>query len=159
MLNPDDILDKLVALWRDIPALVSQLGDDSANIIAYKVSHDGSGVNLEQRFIEMERPKLMVCLTSIDIGSFAKLEAIKHSFAVYIRAGSGNYVGPIIQQVVDGVVAAQNRRFRFIQVDPNLNPIERFSFAPRTFYIAPQFGTVDFAQATFVITERGLTSA
>ena len=86
MINPAEITNSLVALLRDIPELVEDLGGDAERIFPYHDSYPQK-VSLALAIYQAPSPSIMVAWQGGGLGSFGGFEAYKHRFSIFLRAG------------------------------------------------------------------------
>ncbi len=85
MINPADLVDGLVALLRDIPELVAEMGGDEQRIFAY---HDQfpKRSSLANAIHTAPSPSLMGAWQGTTPGTFGGVDVWKHQVTLYLRA-------------------------------------------------------------------------
>lgn len=99
MLDPDLVLSNLLTTFRSIPALVSEMADDSSNIFGhyYLAGEENSLVRV---LSQMTSPSICVAYLDLLGGNFDGSTIWKHRLEVYIRpknsamGGVGSPSGP-----------------------------------------------------------------
>ena len=86
MINPAEVINSLVALLRDIPELVEEMGGDAERIFPYHDSYPQK-VSLALAIYQAPSPSVMVAWQGGGLGSFGGFEAYKHRFSIFLRAG------------------------------------------------------------------------
>ena len=85
MINPSEISDNLVALFRSIPELVAEMEGDPERIQAY---HDAypDRVSAALAMYELSSPGILVIWQGTQPGTFGNSEVWKHQFSLILRA-------------------------------------------------------------------------
>jgi hypothetical protein len=85
VINPAELVDSLIALLRDIPELVTEMGGDELRIYAY---HDQfpKRASLAAAIHEMPAPGIMATWQGTTPGSFGGVDVWKHQVTLYLRA-------------------------------------------------------------------------
>src|SRR5688572_16307353 len=84
MIDPAEISENLIALLREIPEYIEEMGGDPERIYAY---HDGfpARSSLDKAIYEMPVPATMVVWQGTAPGGFGGMEVWEHKFAVIVR--------------------------------------------------------------------------
>ncbi|MFZ5832984.1 MAG: hypothetical protein ACOY3P_23095 [Planctomycetota bacterium] len=85
MINPADLVDSLVALLRDIPELVAEMGGDDQRIFAYHDQYP-KRASLAAAIHDMPAPGIMAAWQGTQPGSFGGVDVWKHQVTLYLRA-------------------------------------------------------------------------
>ncbi len=85
MINPAELVDNLVALLRDIPDLVTEMGGDSERIFAYHDQYP-KRASLAHAIHQMPAPSIMAVWQGTAPGSFGGMDVWKHQVTLYLRA-------------------------------------------------------------------------
>jgi len=85
MIDPAQLIDNLVALLRDIPELVAEMGGDEQRIFAYHDQYP-KRVSLATAIHDMPAPGIMAAWQGTAPGGFGGFDVWKHSVTLYIRA-------------------------------------------------------------------------
>jgi hypothetical protein len=85
MINPAELVDNLVALLRDIPELVTEMGGDEQRIFAYHDQYP-KRASLAAAIHDMPAPATMVAWQGTQPGSFGGVDVWKHQVTLYLRA-------------------------------------------------------------------------
>jgi len=85
MINPAGLIDSLVALLRDIPDLVAEMGGDEQRIFAYHDQYP-KRASLAAAIHDMPAPGLMAAWQGTTPGSFGGVDVWKHQVTLYLRA-------------------------------------------------------------------------
>jgi hypothetical protein len=85
MIDPAALVDNLVALLRDIPDLVTEMGGDPERIYAYHDQYP-KRASLTHALHSMPSPSMMAAWNGTSPGSFGGVDVWKHQVTVYMRA-------------------------------------------------------------------------
>jgi hypothetical protein len=90
MINPSEVVNSLVAILRDIPELVAEMGGDADRIYAY---HDSfpKRVSLARAIHLMPAPAIMAVWQGTAPGSFGGYSVWKHQVTLFVRAPESYY--------------------------------------------------------------------
>jgi hypothetical protein len=86
MIDPSQLVTNLVAMLRDIPELISEMGGDPERIYAYHDQYP-KRVSLTHAIHSMPAPAIMAVWQGTAPGSFGGMDVWKHQVALYLRAG------------------------------------------------------------------------
>ncbi len=171
MLDPDQLVDSITALIQTNTALLALISSLPASVLPPSTKYptpasrvlafhamDPGGVNVEQAIQEQDRGTVMVCWIRTYTGAFARLEATKHDFSLYVKPAGR--AGPWVQALVDGPCTndwdGTTNRFRWSQPVPQLNPPDKTESSPQPTLIAQQFVIYDIVPVNLTYTERGV---
>ena len=84
MIDPSEIVNNLVAMLRDIPALVTEMGGDPARIYAYHDSYP-KNVSLTHALHQMPSPSIMAVWQGTQPGAFGGVDVWKHQVTLFLR--------------------------------------------------------------------------
>jgi len=141
MINPAHILDRLVAVLRDIPALVVEMGGDESRIRAY---HDAypTTTSYELAVARAPSPSIVVVWNGTGPDNMGQLLVWRHDFSLFVRArrppagaGAAAETGfyKIHESLVEGVPAHGNGlRLVDYQILDGLYPMEPPSMERRS---------------------------
>lgn len=85
MIDPSEIVNNLVAMLRDIPDLVEEMGGDPDKIYAYHDQYP-KNVSLAQAIHNMPSPSIMAVWQGTQPGSFGTVDVWKHQITLFLRA-------------------------------------------------------------------------
>ena len=85
MIDPSVLIDSLVALLRDIPELVMEVGGDPERIYAYHDQYPKKS-SLALAIHQMPAPSIMAAWQGTAPGSFGGMDVWKHHVVLYLRA-------------------------------------------------------------------------
>ena len=85
MIDPSEIVNNLVAMLRDIPDLVTEVGGDATRIYAYHDSYP-KNVSLAHAIHQMPAPSIMAVWQGTQPGSFGGVDVWKHQVTLFLRA-------------------------------------------------------------------------
>jgi hypothetical protein len=85
MIDPSEIVTNLVAMLRDIPALVTEVGGDVARIYPYHDSYP-KNISLVHAIHQMPAPSIMAVWQGTGPGSFGGVDVWKHQITLFLRA-------------------------------------------------------------------------
>ena len=85
MIDPSEIVTNLVAMLRDMPALVTEVGGDAARIYAYHDSYP-KNISLAHAIHQMPAPSIMAVWQGTQPGSFGGVDVWKHQITLFLRA-------------------------------------------------------------------------
>ena len=106
MIDPSEIVNNLVGMLRDIPALVTEVGSDPARIYAYHDSYP-KNISLTHALHQMASPSIMVVWQGTQPGAFGGVDVWKHQITLFLRAKEEATVGTayyrLFRLIVKGV--------------------------------------------------------
>ena len=85
MIDPSEIVNNLVAMLRDIPDLVTELGGDPARVYAYHDSYP-KNISLVHAIHNMPAPSMMAVWQGTAPGAFGGIDVWKHQITLFLRA-------------------------------------------------------------------------
>jgi hypothetical protein len=85
MINPAELVDNLVALLRDIPELVAEMGGDEQRIFAYHDQYP-KRASLAAAIHEMPAPGIMAAWQGTQPSSFGGVDVWRHQVTLHLRA-------------------------------------------------------------------------
>ena len=85
MIDASEIVNNLVAMLRDIPELITEMGGDAERIYPYHDSYP-KNVSLVHAIHAMPAPGLMVVWQGTQPGSFGGVDVWKHQITLFLRA-------------------------------------------------------------------------
>ena len=85
MIDASEIVNNLVAMLRDIPELITEMGGDAERIYPYHDSYPKK-VSLVHAIHAMPAPGLMVIWQGTQPGSFGGVDVWKHQVTIFLRA-------------------------------------------------------------------------
>ena len=85
MINPAELVDNLVALLRDIPELVAEMGGDEQRIFAYHDQYP-KRASLAAAIHDMPAPGIMAAWQGTQPSSFGGVDVWRHQVTLYLRA-------------------------------------------------------------------------
>lgn len=155
MIDPSTLIDALVALLRDIPALVAEMNGDANRVYAY---HDRypKHASLAYAIHQMPAPSIMVAWTGTQPGSFGGNEVWRHQFTLYLRARESVDGDPptgyarLFRLLTKGVPAGTRQPMQYATVDPGCFPMDTPSIERQT-----DAEGLDFFQVAMSFTEIG----
>ena len=86
MIDPSTLIDSLVALLRDIPELVMEVGGDPERIYAYHDQYPKKS-SLALAIHQMPAPGIMAAWQGTAPGSFGGMDVWKHHVVLYCAPG------------------------------------------------------------------------
>ena len=109
MIDPSEIVNNLVGMLRDIPALVTEVGGDAARIYAYHDSYP-KNISLTHALHQMASPSILVVWQGTQPGAFGGVDVWKHQVTLFLRAKEETTVGTayyrLFRLIVKGVPTA-----------------------------------------------------
>ena len=85
MIDPSEIVTNLVAMLRDVPDLVAEMGGDAERIYAYHDQYP-KNVSLVHAIHAMPAPSIMAVWQGTQPGSFGGMDVWKHQVTLFLRA-------------------------------------------------------------------------
>lgn len=127
MIEASSIARALVVLLQDIPELVTAVGGNADNIIAY-VDQFGQYAQASKKIRDMQPPQILVVFSGRQLGSSGEIPAWQYRFEVAVKASTQNPDDPSGYTVIDrllikGVPASLGVPMEWVQVLPNLLPM------------------------------------
>ena len=155
MINAAEITNSLVALLRDIPELVEEMGGDGERIFPY---HDlyPKRVSLALAIYQMPSPGIMVAWQGGGLGSFGGFEAYKHRFSIYLRAGENFADDPptayyrLLRLILKGIPASGSQPISNTTVHSSCHPMEVAEWSRQT-----DSEGIDYFEVAVTFTEIG----
>ena len=155
MIDPNDIVDALVALLQDIPNLVEAVGGDEAKIFSYRDRYP-KNLSLEIAKYQMPAPGIMVAWQGSGPGSFGGFEVWKHEISIYLRAGeesdddtpSGYY--RLFMLITKGIPTNKGQAMQYLTVHDACQPMDTPSMRRQT-----DAQGVDYFEVSMTFTEIG----
>ena len=92
MIDTSALVNNLVAMLRDIPALVTEMDGDATRIYAYHDSYPKI-VSLVHAIHSMPAPSIMAVWQGTQPGSFGGVDVWKHQVTLFLRAKAEGTVG------------------------------------------------------------------
>jgi len=92
MIDTSAIVNNLVALLRDIPELVTEMGGDAARIYPYHDSYP-KNISLVHAIHNMPAPSIMAVWQGTQPGAFGGVDVWKHQVTLFLRAKEEATVG------------------------------------------------------------------
>jgi hypothetical protein len=123
MVDPEDLVDELVALLRAVPALVTAMGEDATRIYGYDDEYPQT-TNLPRAIHKMASPSVMVVYAGFGIGSMGRGQPINHAVTICVRPGPDASIFDIGKLLVDGTPTGQAVAMIYLTVDTALDPME-----------------------------------
>jgi hypothetical protein len=84
VINPAELVDRLVDLLRDIPELVAEMGGDEQRIFAYHDQYPKRS-SLAAAIHEMPAPGIMAAWQGTQPSSFGGVDVWRHQVTLYLR--------------------------------------------------------------------------
>ena len=85
MIDPSEVVSNLVALLRDIPELVAEMGGDEQRIFAYHDQYP-KRASLAAAIHDMPAPGIMAAWQGTQPSSFGGVDVWRHQVTLYLRA-------------------------------------------------------------------------
>lgn len=155
MINPAELVDNLVALLRDIPDLVAEMGGDPDRIYAY---HDEfpKRSSLVEAIHQMPVPAIMAAWQGTQPASFGGMEVWRHQIALYLRAAETTSSSPpagyylLFRLITKGVPTSVGVPMLNATVHPACHPMDVPSIARQT-----DVEGLDYFEVSMSFTEIG----
>jgi len=127
MIDPSEIVTNLVAMLRDIPELVTEVGGDSARIYAYHDSYP-KNISLVHAIHNMPAPSIMVVWQGTQPGSFGGVDVWKHQITLFLRAKEEATAGTpyyrLFRLITKGVPTAQGIALLNVTIHTSCYPMD-----------------------------------
>jgi len=129
MIDPSVLLDNLVALLRDIPDLIAEMGGDEQRIFAYH-DHYPKRASLAAAIHDMPAPSIMAAWQGTAPGAFGGFDVWRHSVTLYIRARQTFDGDPptayyrLFRLITKGVPASAGVPMLNVTVHPSCYPMD-----------------------------------
>jgi hypothetical protein len=150
MIDPDELLEILVAALQDIPALVTLVGGEPANISAFVTDYPES-TNWMAAVQQMRAPSILIRHDGTIIGDRSR--HIAHQYCAYVMARGR--AGVVFQAMREGVVTTGGQKMKLTQIDRSCHPPDFRGFFQRLLAIADQ-AVIGYYEVPIVLTERGV---
>ena len=153
MIDPSEIVNSLIAMLRDIPGLVAELGGDPAKIYAYHDSFPKS-ISLAHAIHNMPAPSIMAAWQGTAPGSFATVDVWKHQITLFLRAKPESAPGTayyrLFRLIVKGVPTATGQEMLNATVHPSCNAMDLPQISRQT-----DAEALDYFEVPLSFTEMG----
>ncbi len=152
MIDPSEIVNNLVAMLRDIPTLVAEVGDQS-KIYAY---HDSfpKNISLAHAIHSMPAPSIMAAWQGTAPGSFGTMDVWKHQITLFLRAKNeaspGTAYYRLFRLIVKGVPASSGQEMLNATVHPACNAMDLPQISRQT-----DAEALDYFEVPLSFTEMG----
>ena len=129
MIDTSVLVDNLVAVLRDIPDLVEEMGGDPERIFAYHDQYP-KRVSLAHAIHQMPAPSVMAVWQGSGPGSFGGFDVWKHQVTLFLRAREAFDGDPptpyyrIFRLITKGVPTTSGQQMLNVQVHPNCHPMD-----------------------------------
>ena len=135
MIDASEIVNNLVAMLRDVPALVSEVGNDATRIYAYHDSYP-KNVSLAHALHQMASPSIMVVWQGTQPGSFGGVDVWKHQITLFLRAkeeaSAGTAYYRLFRLITKGIPTATGIVLENATVHPSCYPMDLPSIQRQT---------------------------
>ena len=127
MIDPSEIVTNLVAMLRDIPALVTEVGGDPARVYPY---HDyyPKNISLVHAIHNMPAPSIMAAWQGTGPGSFGNVDVWKHQITLFLRAkpeaNAGTAYYRLFRLITKGIPAAAGIAMENATVHPSCHAMD-----------------------------------
>jgi hypothetical protein len=155
MIDPSTLIDALIALLRDIPDLVAEMGDDSERIYAYHDQYPKRS-SLALAIHQMPAPSVMVAWQGSGPGSFGGSDVWKHQVSLFLRAGETSMGEPptayyrLFRLITKGVPETTGLPLLNSTVHPSCHPMDLPSIQRAT-----DAEGLDYFEVSMSFTEAG----
>lgn len=129
MIDPAQLIDNLVALLRDIPDLIAEMGGDEQRIFVYHDQYPKRS-SLAAAIHDMPSPSIMAAWQGTAPGGFGGFDVWKHSVTLYIRARETFDGDPptayyrLFRLITKGVPASAGVPMLNVTVHPSCYPMD-----------------------------------
>jgi hypothetical protein len=129
MINPAELVDSLVALLRDIPELVAEMGGDEQRIFAYH-DHYPKRASLAAAIHDMPAPGIMAAWQGTQPSSFGGVDVWRHQVTLYLRARETFDGDPptayyrLFRLITKGVPSSKGVPMLNVTVHPSCHPMD-----------------------------------
>ena len=129
MIDPAELVDNLVALLRDIPDLVLEMGGLDDHIFAYHDSYP-KRASLANAIHTMPAPGIMVVWQGTQPGAFGGMDVWKHQVTLFLRARETFEGDPptayyrLFRLITKGVPTAEGIAMINVTVHPSCYPMD-----------------------------------
>jgi len=129
MIDPSQLVTNLVAMLRDIPDLIAEMGGDPERIYAYHDQYP-KRVSLTHAIHSMPVPSVMAVWMGTAPGSFGGVDVWKHQVTLYLRAPETFDGDPptayyrLFRLITKGVPTAGGMLMLNAAVHPNCYPMD-----------------------------------
>jgi hypothetical protein len=127
MIDPSEIVTNLVAMLRDIPALVTEVGGDPARVYPYHDSYP-KNISLVHAIHNMPAPSIMAAWQGTGPGSFGNVDVWKHQITLFLRAkpeaNAGTAYYRLFRLITKGIPAAAGIAMENATVHPSCHAMD-----------------------------------
>ena len=129
MIDTSVLVDNLVAVLRDIPELVGEMGGDPERIFAYHDQYPHK-VSLTHAIHRMPAPSIMAVWQGTGPGPFGGMDVWKHQITLFLRAREtfdGDPPTPyyrLFRLITKGAPAASGQEMLNTTIHPNCHPMD-----------------------------------
>ena len=155
MINPADLVDNLVAMLRDIPELITEMGGDSERIFAYHDRYPKHS-SLAHAIHQMPAPSIMAVWQGTQPGAFGGIDVWKHQVTLFLRARETFEGDPptsyyrLFRLITKGVPTSAGQPMLNVTVHPSCYPMDLPSIQRQT-----DAEGLDYFEAPITFTEIG----
>ena len=155
MIDSSEIVDNLVAMLRDIPALVDEMGGDPDRIFAYHDQYP-KNISLVHAIHSMPSPSIMAVWQGTAPGSFGGVDVWKHQITLFLRARetfdgetAGTYYR-LFRLIVKGIPDSTGQEMLNATVHPACNAMDLPQISRQT-----DAEALDYFEVPLSFTEMG----
>lgn len=129
MIDPSELVDRLVTLLRDIPDLVAEMGGDPERIYTYHDQYPKRS-SLANAIHTMPAPGIMAVWQGTQPGSFGTVDVWKHQVTLYLRAPETFDGDPptayyrLFRLITKGIPASGTAPMLYTTVHPSCHPMD-----------------------------------
>jgi hypothetical protein len=129
MIDPSEIITNLVAMLREVPDLVAEMGGDFERIYAYHDQYP-KNVSLVHAIHQMPAPSIMAVWQGTQPGSFGGVDVWKHQVTLFLRAKETFGGDPptayyrLFRLITKGVPAGSDVPMVNVTVHPSCYPMD-----------------------------------
>lgn len=157
MIDPNDIVDALVDVIRDIPEVVQAMGDDSANISGFHGDWP-TQPNSSLAILQTNPPSILVVSRGCYEGQLGSMAANKFPVSIFIRPAEGDSGEAIATKILQGVPSSGDPagvKFRFLTLHPLCHPITDSPRFQRVPFLVAENTVLEIPELQLVLTENG----
>lgn len=127
MIDTSELVDRMIALLRDIPELVTEMGGDASRIYPYHDSYP-KNISLAHAIHTMPAPAIMAVWQGTQPGTFGEVDVWKHQVTLFLRAKAEAAVGTayyrLFRLITKGVPAGSEVTMLNAAVHPSCHPMD-----------------------------------
>lgn len=157
MIDPNEIVDSIVTMLRDIPEVVEAVDNALENIYGYygKWPEENSSM---LAVLQTRRSKILVVSRGFYEGQLGSMGANKYPLSLFIQPRDGDSGESVAAKILGGVPSSGDPagvKFRFLALHPLCHPITDSPRFQRTPFLIAENTILEIPELQLTLTENG----